>query len=686
MKIFDKILDKTTIKSDFKRFWWVSALFMAMMALFILPNCIYSYDDVSYFFNSDEGIFAFITAFMLAGLLYSYLHRGSSVSCLHGMPVTRKQQFFSHYFSGMVLLLIPVIISCGVMTIEIFYHKALGHSIRLLSVAQYFYTCIIYILLIFSVTTLAAMISGNTIAALVFSAGFMLIPYLFIMATGYIFAGNLYGYYDDFYSYVNYLYLLGIENVCSKKSLLYIAASIIFIALSYLLYKKRQLENYDEVVAFPRLRPVFMYLTAICFGLLGYGILDSEFSTGLLGMIPLGYIALTAAFMLNRKSFSPKGLAKPLAVFALGVIALLVCFKFDITGFESRIPAVDTVESVEFDNGAYYFNVDMRKANSTEIDYTKDYFKLTPTISTNTEDIERLAALHRVIIDQYKDTDKNEEELFHNSIIIKYNLKNGRTLRRAYSVDLYSLVQNCTEAAEFVESDMYRYKVFSFADSKPKTMKSVRLSLFTPAGEVFLAKTDLKQLEKALKEDVKSFDKNDILSSSGNFDLTNGYALNLQYNEDLEVEGEKYVAEIEYSLNLNNSYKNTMKLLHEELEKYKGYILSTDHIYNVGMYIRPASYVNLFADNTEYNSDYIAVTDKKEISQLYNQLLFGNNYGNDVDFDNLYSISLSFNVDNEAQEAYNTDAEYAETVNDGSMDILLPYNQLPPTLRKYINN
>ncbi len=110
MSLKTSLFDKSVIKSDFKRFWWVSALFMLLLALFVLPGAVNntaypeSFAD-SFYFRTDEGFLSFAFAFGLGGLLFSYLHKGNSASCLHGLPVTRRTQYLSHILAGFVLLI-----------------------------------------------------------------------------------------------------------------------------------------------------------------------------------------------------------------------------------------------------------------------------------------------------------------------------------------------------------------------------------------------------------------------------------------------------------------------------------------------------------------------------------------------------------------------------------------------------
>ena len=82
-----------------------------------------------------------------------------------------------------------------------------------------------------------------------------------------------------------------------------------------------------------------MYFVAVCFGLFGYDSLYYIHNRSLnftLGVLPLGIVALIAVFMLNQKSFSFKGILKPIVIFAVCMGIVNVIFAFDLTGYERK--------------------------------------------------------------------------------------------------------------------------------------------------------------------------------------------------------------------------------------------------------------------------------------------------------------------------------------------------------------
>ena len=299
------LFSKALVKSDIKRYWWVSAIYMVLTALFILPNAVMKdIGDVYSRFDSDNGGLALFFAFVLGGLLFSYLHRVNSVSFMNSIPVSRTTQYLSHILSGFILLIVPITITSIVIFFEELHH---GSGIQFCY--KYFYTCLLYSACAFMLTTFTSVLSGNLISTYVFGGGFVALPYFILSMANEIFGKNVYGFVDYDEGIMQYIYIMGIDEMWAKRSVIYIAIALALFVISLVLYKLRNMENYGEVVAFKPLKPILMYFVAVCFGLFGYDSLYYIHNRSLnftLGVLPLGIVALIAVFMLNQKSFSFK--------------------------------------------------------------------------------------------------------------------------------------------------------------------------------------------------------------------------------------------------------------------------------------------------------------------------------------------------------------------------------------------
>lgn len=661
MNLKTSLFNKGIIKSDFKRFWWVSAVFMIFMALFVLPNAITDYftsnGDTNFYYRTDEGFFAFAAAFFLAGMVFSYLHKSNAVSNMHGSPITRKTQYLSHILAGGILIFIPVFISSAIIGFECIYAGAeAGFALK------YFYTCSVYAALVFMITVFAVMISGNTIAAFVFAGGIMVFPAFLIGILYYIFNNNLYGHSSDILRFYEKIYLMGIDNIWGKGSVLYIIIILILLAVNWILYKIRELECCEEIVVFKHLRPVFMYTAAICFGYAGCVLINEiwEVNTLFTGALPLGCAALIAAFMLNQKSFSIKGLFKPLCVFVVIMAVVKLGFVWDITGYEKKIPDINEVESIEpYNNIAEYtyggfYGFD-EKQMVTRSDKTDKLYNGKITDKNIISDIEKL---HKKLID---DRDINEKSNYNlMQIKLKYNLKNGKTLEREYEIKESNYTEYLKAYYETMEYKKAKYPLISDND-KEINYVSYYNDILT-GKDIRLKSIDYDKLEEALKKDIMSFDYKEISEAER---MYSGKYILINYTEHIYIDGRYYKLSNNFNLELNRYFVNTNKLINEELEENEAMLKAVDDIKS----IRISAYA------VDYDYDNLSritadVNESEEVEKILKAYMRNSEYiDEDETNSEYYSVDLNFTT---------------ESGNDYSALICKPYNEIPIEIRKYI--
>ncbi|MGN1318995.1 MAG: hypothetical protein ACI4VF_08240, partial [Lachnospirales bacterium] len=378
MNTKNSLLNKTIIKTDFRRFWYITAIYLVLLLVFVYSSILGEstvYDgnyieSIKYYITSDEGLLAIFMSAFTGALLFSYLHKSNSVSAMHGIPVSRTAQFLSHYLVGAILIAIPIIITTIVIIIV-----SITHNISLKYAAQYFYASANYAFLFFSISAFSAIIAGNLVTAYVFTLGFTILPAFLYGMIEYLFDTNLYGYAYTTDYLIEKIYIAGLENMWDKSSLWYILIAIVLFFVSLILYKIRKLEYFDEIVVFKALRYVFVITVTACFSLFSYYLFDNIASIRSFAcFIPLGLVALLGTSMLNNKSASLKGMLKPTIIYLVSVLFVFCIFNFDITGFEKRVPSPDDVESICIEEPNYNIHYDYDNLDYDIREFMPKYF------------------------------------------------------------------------------------------------------------------------------------------------------------------------------------------------------------------------------------------------------------------------------------------------------------------------
>lgn len=648
------LFSKALVKSDIKRYWWVSAIYMVLTALFILPNAVMKdIGDVYSRFGSDNGGLALFFAFVLGGLLFSYLHRVNSVSFMNSIPVSRTTQYLSHILSGFILLIVPITVTSLVIFFEELHH---GSGIQFCY--KYFYTCLLYSACAFMLTTFTSVLSGNLISTYVFGGGFVALPYFILSMANEIFSKNVYGFVNYDEGIMQYIYIMGIDEMWAKRSVIYIAIALALFVISLVLYKLRNMENYGEVVAFKPLKPILIYFVAVCFGLFGYDLLYYIHNRSLnftLGVLPLGIVALIAVFMLNQKSFSFKGILKPIVIFAVCMGIVNVIFAFDLTGYEKRIPDENNVVSIDAFSG-YYAN-----CYATSRDYGAPiYDDINKGILTDKKDIDTITKLHKYLVQRGAVNDNSI------SIKITYTLKNNKKLSRNYLL-------NYNEMKDIYSIDNYKKVIYPIANDNKKEMDYVELSdSRSLSPSIRLYNIDINKLYDVVKKDVIKLTPEDL--SAIDFGIDSDSHLDIHFTEYVNYKGKTYKYDISQNIPLNSCFKDVIDYLQQQ--GYTSNYVPIDSINSLDI-----DYSALDDQNDDYTDaetavseldtkNNVQISDKNDIKAIM-EALYNLNYKDPDDKNTaLYRLSI-----------FSTDLR--SNGEDGYITVTLPSNEISPALKKY---
>lgn len=447
MTLRTSFCNKTVLKKNLSRFWPFMAL-CAFIGFLLYPASVVSYSNES-LAESVQGQTNYALPFLIfcyapicAVCAFGYLHKPRSSNMLHALPVTRNSLFISNLLSGLLLFLLPW---SGICLFTLFIVAVNGLNVGIILAVfavgflefLFFYTLAVfcmflcgksafgvlsYLFLNFAVilTELLALVAVepflfgieitwgtlDEFSPLVYLFGH---PVMRIKSSWYI------SYYDEFS--FRWLYLLILSTV-----------SVALLSLAWLLYRKRNMENVGEAVAYPRLRPVFrvvlaffsalslrLFIANICFS---GGISEANASGVHLSMLIGGFIGYFGVEMILRKTprvFQAKTFLG-YGIFAVVLSLMLFAVRFDWLNIVGYVPESEHIT----------------------VRYTREYYGAYNRIElTDDESIETIRALHQKIVDNCDTAEAYSSYSYpcpDYRLELVYHLENGETVRRSYLI------------------------------------------------------------------------------------------------------------------------------------------------------------------------------------------------------------------------------------------------------------
>lgn len=465
--------NRTLFRKNLSRYWplWGFASFVGFLApAALLVRVIQSGEtsvaplrvrEIYYYLVADAvPIVSIAYAILCAMAVWSYLYHPRSVSMMHSLPIRREGLFLTNLLSGLAMMAIPYLVAGGLGTLLFACcggFDAWGTLATILAVIGQSVT-------FFGLATFCAFLTGNIFALPVlyfllnflaplgdwlcnlFARGFLfgftadysgtvdfLCPMVYLTQRLYV-NSEYETVRDSALEYQNRLTSVTLENAWLIAA--YAAAGLVFLALAYLLYRRRESERAGDVVAVRVFRPVFRFgvaaLSALLGGRLLYALLWESFQVGdtftpvplAVCLIVAGLIGYYAASMLLAKSLR---VFRGSAVGALCLVAACVAFcagmRYDLFGIERRIP-------------------DQNEIAQLEIYLARNTYYLTPEdqpeLLSGAQDLQRTLIAQKDLIrsnyETYRHGGSSSDPDASTNIRYIYTLKNGATVERFYTV------------------------------------------------------------------------------------------------------------------------------------------------------------------------------------------------------------------------------------------------------------
>lgn len=417
------------------------------------------YKGMKQLFGFGSGITFWAVLFALpAGMQgFSYLYDRSKIDFYHSKPVKASQRFMTIWVNGALIFAIPYLVGS-------IFNLLLVAASGVLDMALFLTWCegiiltIGFYLSIYSIVILAVMLTGKPLIS-VMGVGVFL---FYEMAARALFMGMcsfsfhfFYGYSEDdwlipWVSPFKIVNLYGSEKIgmVAAFSLLAVFAAAV-LALSYWCYKKRPSELAGSAMTFQGIKPfikigvavpVALFAGLATAGLMGYSPLDGEGSPFF--PILLGALFLLLACGLIQVIFEAdiKGMfhkKREIIISAVLTLAIMLIFRYDIFGYDNRVPALDKIESVTIVTATdsrysrQFYDENMKQLTKEE--YADKYMRLT---GGDAQNVRELALLSIEKYQQYPNRKAFAEDNEYSYVCYKFRLKNGKTVAREIPLDI----------------------------------------------------------------------------------------------------------------------------------------------------------------------------------------------------------------------------------------------------------
>lgn len=500
----------TLIANDLKRYWVMMVaefvvVFGSSSSTLLLDKSIdeFTIKEMITANSAENGVIVMFWPFIMALLVFGYLHRVNEVTAMHSLPVSRKEHFAAHTLSGYLMFALPVVVN-GVI-LSLLARPTMVDGVNIFTIGAVV-KCVLIMLLVGLVTyafcVLAGMICGTSVMHVFGAIGLTVAIPLTLLVIDSNLELFVKGYCTPAWMEKAMEYLLPIVNLSELsaiKIVWFVILALVVLAISFIAYKKRPLENATDAIVFKFLEPIIVGVLTFIFAS-GVGEYFSTFGGKyLLGLaigVVIGFIAFTMICQKTTRIFNFKNMRNgAIVVIVIGVFT--ACAAFDILGFAKMVPDAKDIESAEITS---VITCGQTENLSDRIIWAYSYSE--PKIEDE-ETIEQIRELHQKLIEKVIYTENYEDadlpQYFY--IGIKYQTKTGTTIRRDYDI--------CFDDAMKIDALRNLYESKKFKDAllyeNYKSSDAVKISeaLFSSNDDIEAEITikDVDGLFKAMDED-----------------------------------------------------------------------------------------------------------------------------------------------------------------------------------------
>lgn len=588
------------------------------------------------FENPLFAVLVLLLALCCAVSGFSYLHKSEECDFFHSLPLTRKQLFLISYSSGLIIFLIPYLLTC-IGTISTAFAMGIGSCISTADCLLSMLGCILGFLILYHTAILAMMLTGKLISGIL--AALVLYVYAEMIAT---LSNALPSHFFDTYHAVangsraligRFLSPIGLYSHLSTQtgwfegreqlSLLLsdLFAAAIWILLTftaaYFLYRKRASETAGTALSYPFLagwvKVLAVVPAALTLGLFVASFYGNNSDTWIILISLMSVVLLCGItefiYHTDLRQLTNGKVSSLLSI--VTVAGILTILHFDLFGYNTWLPKEENLKSIAFttDSFSNYFGY------YNDVTGTKSY-NLLDEKGLQTSDFAPILQLAEEGVANYKSEIKTEDTYDKYAdgymlISVRFTPKHGLPVYRDYAVSKDAVLDSLETLCK---SETYRKELFPVFQIDANKVSAIKLAdIYQVPQTLSLSSEQKTALFDAYKQDILKTDIQILQTEYPIAELTAEFptVYDAGSNQVFEksTESASLVAPIS-QMYIYESFTNTLDLLNEY-----GYTIRR------GIALSDVQHIDLeYSTEESQPATLQAVTDPEEIQNLLDQL------------------------------------------------------------------
>ncbi len=546
------------LKNNFRRYaalFIVFQIFAVLFSGFLISFYADSYDGS---YNSTNNItntfsdicmplFAFfcsIEAFILVAVMFRGIYSKRASDFYFSLPVKRGAWFNADFLFGVISFAVSYAIFCISSIIVI--NSNMLRQFRFINLEagcflKYAFMSFTALIVVYTVFVMCAVIAGRMWQYILLS--FISSLALYAGAAGFIcYLNTVYGFWLNLEnSYIAAAVSLAFSGISDFSVLkFFLAAAVqfaVFYVVGYLSFKKRKAEVAENKLS-GKLLPIV--LTVTCFLADIFVCLGSGNEVAFSGRIIAAIIMVSVTALILSAVFFRKAFSKPVFISLLGAVILSALTIFSVQLIPEKIyvnvaPEADEIEAVSI----YDYNA-LGSSDITDLLYGINYLNISDESEVRNykfltdEAKEKAVELHKKLLSEKTRNNSNGfDEGGDTTLGIEYRLKNGRTIRRVYTVLTKDIIE---EGIALFKTDEGINGIEGFDYNSEDIIFSV-FGLYADDYEnsFYIEKTDCRKLRECVQKDIMNREASEFAGLAGLPFLT----MWEDYDSDLDNEPEK---------------------------------------------------------------------------------------------------------------------------------------------------